>query len=94
MNLQTVNLSTFIEEYLSWELSGLTDDISAGSLAEELAYRLKNNGYCSEPYSEFERALSCPINKRNEKYCNCTHCKSHKFCNLLRKEGYINVSND
>jgi hypothetical protein len=54
-----------------------------------LAYGLKNNGYCSEPYTDFERALICPINKRREKYCGCTHCASHEFCMLLRKEGYV-----
>lgn len=82
------SLSTFIEDRLSWELSAL-DDINVVGLSEDLAYGLKNNGYCSEPYTDFERALICPINKRREKYCGCTHCASHEFCMLLRKEGYV-----
>lgn len=90
MSINTDSLSTFIEDKLSWKLSEL-DDVHVGNLAEELADGLTRNGYCSEPYVEFERALNCPINKRREKYCGCTYCESHEFCILLRKEGYINA---
>lgn len=82
------SLSAFIEDRLSWELSEL-DDVNVGRIADDLAYGLKNNGYCSEPYFEYEKALMCPINKRQEKYCGCTKCKSHEFCTMLRKEGYV-----
>ena len=54
-----------------------------------LAERLENRGYCTEPYLEYERALTCPINKRREKDCSLTSCSSNKFCRLLRREGYI-----
>lgn len=54
-----------------------------------LAKRLEDRGYCSEPYFEYEKALMCPINKRQERYCGITQCKSHNFCMLLRREGYI-----
>ena len=61
------------------------------ALANDLADELETNGYCSSPYEEYRKALICPINKRREKYCGCTQCESHEFCELLRKEGYINV---
>ena len=82
------SLSTFIEDRLSWELSPY-EGINVIVIADELAEELKDRGYCSEPYTEYEKALICPINKRKEKYCGCTHCESHEFCMMLRKEGYI-----
>jgi hypothetical protein len=54
-----------------------------------LAKRPENNGYCTEPYFAYERALECPINKRREKECRVCHCESYDFCRLLRREGYI-----
>lgn len=82
------SLSVFIEDRLSWELSEL-DDVNVGGIASDLAYGLKNNGYCSDPYTTYEQALCCPINKRREKDCLMTSCINNEFCRMLRKEGYI-----
>ena len=81
-------LREFLEDRLSWELSAF-EDINVGGLASDLAYGLKNNGYCSEPYSEYESALCCPMNKRKEKECLMVSCPNNTFCKLLRREGYI-----
>ncbi len=86
--MKDCKLVEFIEDRLSWELAPY-DDVNVGGLASDLAYGLKNNGYCSEPYSEYENALCCPINKRREKECLMVSCPHNKFCKLLRKEGYI-----
>lgn len=86
--MNNTSLVNFIEDCLSWELPSF-DDINISDIAEELVTSLENNGYCSEPYSEYEKALMCPINKRREKCCNCAQCESHTFCMMLRKENYI-----
>lgn len=83
--MNNTSLVNFIEDRLACELSAL----NISNIAEELAISLENNGYCSEPYFEYEKALMCPINKRREKYCNCVQCESHAFCTILRKENYI-----
>lgn len=88
--MNDTSLYNFIEERLAWEI-GPYDEVNVGRIADDLADGLKSRGYCSEPYLEYEKALMCPINKRKEKYCGCTQCKSHDFCILLRREGYINV---
>jgi hypothetical protein len=82
------SLSAFIEDRLSWELSEF-DDVNVGGIAADLAYGLKNNGYCSDPYTTYEQALCCPINKRREKDCLMASCPNNEFCRMLRKEGYI-----
>jgi hypothetical protein len=81
-------LSSYLDDYLNWSLGGMSE---AREYVDEqdLARCLERDGYCSEPYFGYERALTCPINKRNEKYCGCTTCEHHNFCMLLRKEGYI-----
>lgn len=81
-------LSSYLESYFD---ESFADVPSAWEHvdAQDLAYRLESRGYCFEPYFEYSQALACPINKRNEKYCYCTCCKSHSFCMLLRKEGYV-----
>lgn len=89
MNKNSTNLVDFISDELFFELSPW--DINTRSVAEDLADTLISNGYCSDPYSSYDKALTCPINKRREKYCSCTQCESYEFCELLRKEGYINV---
>ncbi len=81
------SLSSFIEERLAWELS--PSELNMAGFAEELADSLENNGYCTESYHDYERALTCPINKRGEKDCLMSSCPSNIFCRLLRKEGYI-----
>ena len=86
--MNDTSLYNFIEERLAWEL-GPYDEVNVGRIADDLADSLKNRGYCSDPYSDYDRALMCPINKRREKYCGCTHCVSHEFCMMLRKEGYV-----
>jgi hypothetical protein len=88
INMNNTSLVNFIEDRLACELSAL-DDVNISDIAEELAISLENNGYCSEPYFEYEKALMCPINKRREKCCNCTQCESYTFCTILRKENYI-----
>jgi hypothetical protein len=88
MSINNDQLASFIEDRLSWELSEY-DDINVSGIAYGIACDLKSHGYCSEPYFEYEKALACPINKRHEKYCGCTHCASHDFCMMLRKEGYV-----
>lgn len=82
------DLYNFIETELAWQLDDISD-INIRGIAEDLADSLKTNGYCSDPYFGYEKALTCPINKRREKYCGCTICESHHFCELLRKEGYV-----
>ena len=83
------SLYDFIESELSYELDDDISDINVRGIAENLADNLKSSGYCTDPYFEYEKALICPINKRREKYCNCTQCESHRFCEMLRKEGYV-----
>ena len=87
MNKNNTNLVDFIDDELFFELSPW--DINTRSVAEDLADTLTSNRYCSDPYSSYDKALTCPINKRREKYCGCTTCESHEFCMMLRKEGYV-----
>ena len=86
--MKDCKLVDFVEERLSWELSTY-DDINVGGIASDLARGLEYNGYCQNPYFEFDQALCCPINKRREKDCQMVSCPSYKFCMMLRKEGYI-----
>ena len=86
--MKDCKLVEFIEDRLSWELSNY-DDINVGGLASDLAFGLKNNGYCQDPYFEFDKALCCPINKRREKDCRMVSCPSYEFCMKLRREGYL-----
>lgn len=81
-------LSTYLDNYLNWSLGGMSEAREHVD-AQDLAHSLKRDGYCSEPYFEYEKALMCPINKRKEKYCGCSQCESHDFCMLLRREDYI-----
>lgn len=80
-------LSSYLDEYFNWHLAG---DIEAREAVDggELAADLIRGGYCAEPYFKYEKALTCPINKRNEKHCGCTRCESYQFCELLRRESY------
>ena len=87
MNKNNTNLVDFIENELYFELAPW--DINVKSVAEDLTDMLISNGYCSNPYSSYDKALTCPINKRREKYCGCTQCENHEFCIMLRKEGYV-----
>lgn len=82
------SLSAFIEDRLSWELSEL-DAVNVSGLAADIAYDLKSHGYCADPYTTYERALCCSVNRRREKDCLMTSCPNNKFCRMLRKEGYI-----
>ena len=84
-----LTLTNFIESELSWALDDDISDINVRGIAGDLADNLKINGYCSDPYFEYDKALMCPINKRREKFCGCTMCASHAFCEMLRKEGYV-----
>ena len=86
--MNNTNIYDFIESELAWQLDDHFD-LNIRGIAEELADSLKINGYCSDPYFEYDRALMCPINKKREKYCGCRQCTSHKFCEMLRKEGYV-----
>jgi hypothetical protein len=86
--MNSTSIYTFIESELLWALDNVSN-INVKGIADDLADNLKSNGYCSDPYFEFDKALTCPINKRREKYCGCTHCASHEFCMKLRKEGYV-----
>lgn len=86
--MNDTSIYEFIETELAWELDDVSD-INVRGIAEDLADKLKINGYCSDPYFGYEKALICPINKKHEKYCGCTHCESYQFCELLRKEGYV-----
>ncbi len=86
--MNDTSIYDFIESELSYELDD-PSDINVRGIAEDLAESLKLNGYCSDPYIGYEMALICPINKKREKYCGCTQCESHRFCELLRKEGYV-----
>ena len=82
------NIYDFIDSELEWLLEDHFD-LNIRGIAEDLADSLKSNGYCSDPYFEYKKALICPINKRREKYCGCATCESHEFCTMLRKEGYV-----
>ena len=86
--MKDYKLVEFIEDHLSWELANY-GDINISGIASDLTYGIENNGYCSYPYFEYEKALCCPINKRREKNCSMTSCPSNDFCKLLRREGYI-----
>ena len=83
------SLIDFIDDFLSWELDSYQEEINLRGLAADIADRLETSNYCSSPYTEFDKALVCPINKRREKYCGYAHCASHEFCEMLRKEGYV-----
>jgi hypothetical protein len=82
------NLRKEIGEYFDWQLCPYSE---ARQQVDEytLAERLKSRGYCTEPYREYEQALTCPVNKRGEKNCLMSSCPSNTFCRLLRREGYI-----
>ena len=84
-----LTLTDFIESELSYELDDGISDIDVRGIAADLAESLKTSGYCSDPYFEYDKALMCPISKRREKFCGCTMCASHAFCEMLRKEGYV-----
>lgn len=86
MSKQT--LCQYLSEYFNWRLDTWSEARRQIDEAD-LAYKLERDGYSSNPYTEYDRALTCPINKRREKYCGCTHCTSHEFCMMLRKEGYV-----
>ncbi len=86
--MTNLSIYDFIESELSWALEDVSD-VNTRGIAEDLADSLKINGYCSDPYFGYEKALICLINKRREKYCGCTQCESHEFCLMLRKEGYV-----
>lgn len=86
------NIYDFIDSELECALCDSIidiEDVNIRGIAEDLADSLKSNGYCTDPYFEYDKALICPINKRHEKYCGCTQCASHEFCTMLRKEGYV-----
>jgi hypothetical protein len=90
--MNDTSLCDFIRNTLSIDLGiyedfDICDDLD--NIAEGLANDLKNSGYCTDPYFEYDKALMCPINKKREKYCNLTQCTSHRFCEMLRKEGYV-----
>ncbi len=87
--MNNISLTEFIRDYFDCALAGDYEAQEALS-ADDLASDLERNGYCTNPYFEYEKALMCPINKRREAYCACVHCESHDFCTLLRKEGYLN----
>ena len=82
--MNNISLVNFIASELSYARS---DD--SFIIAKDLADSLEINGYCVDPYFEYKKAFDCSINKRREKYCGCTHCASHEFCIMLRKEGYV-----
>lgn len=86
--MNETSLYNFLRNYLAWELSDC-DGINTDALGDDLGDALKSAGFCQDPYLEYDKALICPINKRHEKYCGCTLCPSHKFCEMLRKEGYV-----
>lgn len=81
-------LEDYLRDYLDDALAGMSE---ARDYVDEsdLAYKLKNNGYCDDPYWEYEKALMCPINKRKQKSCGCVQCESFDFCRLLRREDYL-----
>ena len=85
MNDETI--AEYIRDYLYSRLDSYEVNIDA--LGDDLADSLEARGYCSNPYTEFDRALLCPINKKRAKYCGITNCASHEFCSMLRKEGYM-----
>ena len=85
--MNDTTLTNYLKDYLGWNLTSY--EINTDVLAENIADELERQGYCSDPYLNFENALACPINKRREKYCGCTNCINHKFCMMLRKEGYV-----
>ena len=86
--MNDVSIYNYIETELAWQLDDLSD-VNVSGIAADLADGLKSHGYCNDPYFAYEKALACPINKRKEAYCGCTLCESHRFCELLRKEGYV-----
>jgi hypothetical protein len=80
-------LADYLIDAFRWRLDYY--DINVTELGHDIALDLERNGYCTDPYLDFDKALMCPINKRREKYCGCTSCNSYEFCTMLRREGYI-----
>ena len=80
-------LAEYLREFFAWHLD--TYEVNTDVLGDALADALTRRGYCSDIYFEYDKALTCPLNKQHEKYCGCTTCSSHRFCEMLRKEGYI-----
>ena len=90
VNLTSRTLRAELANYFDSRLGARTDCNHRGRLDEwELAERLERQGDCSAPYLEYEKALTCPINKRREADCLMTCCPSNTFCKLLRREGYL-----
>ena len=87
MSINDKKLAEYLREFFAWRLD--TYEVNTDALGDDLADALERYGYCTDPYFDFDKALSCPINKRREKYCGCTLCSSHRFCEMLRKEGYV-----
>lgn len=85
MNDQT--LVKYLREFFAWRLD--TYEVNTDVLGDDLAEALERHGYCNDPYFEYDKALMCPVNKKREKCCAGTQCASHRFCEMLRKEGYI-----
>mgnify|MGYP007037127408 CR=1 FL=1 len=86
--MKQLSLASFLEEYLNWALAGMSE-ATAYIDADDLANKLEQNGYCADTSIDYLKTLCCPVNKRKEASCNLIHCKSHEFCCLLRKEGYL-----
>ena len=87
MSINDKKLAEYLREFFAWRL--YTYEVNTDALGDDLADVLERHGYCTDPYFDFDKALSCPINKRREKHCGCTLCPSHRFCEMLRKEGYV-----
>ena len=81
-------LSSYLDDYLNWSLGGMSEARDCVD-EQDLARCLERDGYCQNPYTGFERALCCSINKRREAECKMALCESYEFCRMLRQEGYI-----
>ena len=86
--MNDTSLYNFLMNFLSYELDGCYE-INLANLADNLEYSLKCRGFCKDPYTEYDKALLCPFNKKRAKSCELTLCESYEFCKLLREEGYV-----
>ena len=87
--MNNATLAKYLREFFAWRLD--TYEVNTDALGDDLAAELIRRNYCTDtpPGFYYEKALCCPINKRKEAECKAAKCACYKFCQLLRREGYL-----